>query len=121
VDGISFAGAYVDFTTNNDVYLRLDGSHTLFPGWKTPGTATCVVAPYASASVLPDKEASITCPDGGPGPCGPGTASASNARWKSPVPIDQSAVPAWYQSPPTYPSPSGANPGCTFVNTSSDW
>ena len=102
--GTSLQGAFVDFTDGgNDMYLQLDGTHTVFPGWKTPGQQVCVFVFYGTATTVPTMGTTLTCPDGStaaPNGCGP--MEGANLRWKSPVDIAQASPPASYVNPATY-------------------
>jgi len=117
--GTSLQGAFVDFTDGgNDMYLQLDGTHTVFPGWKTQGQQVCVFVFYGTATTVPTTGTTLTCPDGftaAPNGCGP--MERANLRWKSPVDIAQANPPASYVNPATYTLAAG--PICE--PPSADW
>jgi uncharacterized protein YjbI with pentapeptide repeats len=105
--GISLQHAFLDFRrSGNRMLLRLPGTHTLFPGWKTPGQAVCVLVSYDDPTTVPEDNPTLVCPDGsladgnsptGCGPAGPGAGlSARNSHWKSPVLVDHTTPPGSY-------------------------
>lgn len=118
LSGTSLLNAFVDFNTNgNDMYLQLDGTHTTFVGWQTPGAKVCVFAFYVNPTTVPTTNTTLTCPDGSPagsGGCGP--AAATNTRWRSLVEIDQTNPPASYLQNSTY-TKAGETPICSPFNT----
>ncbi|MEA3413411.1 MAG: pentapeptide repeat-containing protein [Pseudomonadota bacterium] len=104
--GTSLQGAFVDFRDGgNAIYLDLDGNHTNFPGWKTPGQKVCVWAVYGPTTV-PTKNATLTCPDGSAAkdnsPPGCGATVADNTHWKSGIDIASANPPASYLRDATY-------------------
>ncbi len=118
--GTSLLNAFVDFRSEgNDMYLRLDGTHTTFAGWKTPGQQVCVFTFYTGPTTVPTTNTPLTCPDGsqaGAQGCGPTT--ATNTRWRSLVEIDQTNPPASYLEDATY-TKKAETPICS--PPSSDW
>ncbi len=119
LNGISLAGAFVDFGTpgssgvSNEIYLRLSGDHTSFPGyWNNPGQPVCVKMTYNNPTIGPPTGPNDTCPNGEiqPSGCGPATPDASNKAWKSPTDITSIAS---YQANATYTkAPSNGQPFC---------
>ena len=109
--------AFVDFgvpgtsMAGNNLYLLLGAEYTGFRGWSGPRSA-CVLATYGGASVVPAL-ASMTCPDGTAGVCGPGRSTDSLARWKSGLSIARNTVPGRYQFDATYDKASGTGATCS--------
>lgn len=117
LSGTSLQSAFVDFRSEgNDVYLLLDGTHTTFPGWKTPGQKVCVFVFYTNPTTVPTGNTTLTCPDGSAAskntPPGCGLKEAQNTHWKSPV-----NPPASYFFDATYTKK--APPICSPTNP--DW
>jgi len=102
--GTSLQNAFLDFRPGgNSMYLNLDGTHTTFPNWKTPGKRACVFVYYTVPSAVPVSNTTITCPDGGPGGIkGCGRTSKANTRWASKTDISQTDPPASYLNDATY-------------------
>lgn len=104
LSGTSLAGAFLDFRPGgNDLYLQLDGTHTVFPNSKTPGQRVCVFAYYSNPTTVLVKNTTLTCPDGSPaGVKGCGPTVAGNTRWASLTDISQTNPPASYLQDATY-------------------
>jgi uncharacterized protein YjbI with pentapeptide repeats len=104
LNGTSLSGAFLDFRPHgNDLYLKLDGTHTVFPLWKTQGQAVCIFAYYSNPTTVPIKNTTLTCPDGssaGVKGCGPTV--EGNTRWASSTLISQTNPPASYLQDATY-------------------
>jgi hypothetical protein len=100
----SFSGAFIDFRTGgNDMYMDLDGNHTVFPGWKNPGENACIFAFYSSPTTVPVKNTTITCPDGTPaGTRGCGAGIASNTRWNNGIDVSQTNPRSSYLEAPSF-------------------
>ncbi len=113
--GVSFTDAFVDFSPQgNTMYIILDGSHTLFPGyWATRGQPVCAEASYFMPTTVPTTDPTITCPNSATysGGCGPMNTDGSNLVWASPVQFSQIAS---YQFPATYSPNPPSNPVCTY-------
>jgi uncharacterized protein YjbI with pentapeptide repeats len=114
--GTSLQGAFVDFRDGgNDMYLQLDGTHTVFPGWQTPGQQACVFAFYSQPTTVPTNNTTLTCPDGSAAGSGCGPTEASNLRWKSPIDIAEANPHASYLQDATYTQKAGT-PICSPLN-----
>jgi len=88
IDQVSFVDAFLDFTVGgNNLTLLLDGTHTVFHGWKERGRQVCLSVTYGNATTVPETISTLTCPDGGAGACGqaatPPCGQAANPRWES--------------------------------------
>jgi uncharacterized protein YjbI with pentapeptide repeats len=122
---VSLVDAFVDFTSGgNNLTLLLDGTHTAFHGWKTPGQSVCLFVSYGHPTIVPETNSTLTCPDGGAGPCGPAAsppcgAPGANPRWRSGVhDLTQANPPATYSECATY-TMAAQTPICP--NTDDDW
>ena len=96
VRGSNFYSAYVDLNQSGNLLLfLLNGTHTDFAGWPTPGNPVCVMAAYSQASQLPTLDSGSRCPDGSDAPC-------SESAWIHPViPMKKNPVqPASYFDDP---------------------
>jgi uncharacterized protein YjbI with pentapeptide repeats len=122
---VSFVDAFVDFTSGgNNLTLLLDGTHTAFHGWKAPGQSVCLSVSYGHPTAVPETNSTLTCPDGGVGPCGPAASPqcgepGANPRWRSGVTdLTQANPPATYSVCATY-TMAAQTPACP--NTDDDW
>lgn len=115
VNEVSLQNAFLDFSASNIVVLQLDGNHTSFPGWATPGQPVCVQAYYHHPTTVPDGNATLICPDGlaadtnSPPGCGP--AVQQNPHWNSLMDMTRATPPASYLQDSTY-VPAAVTPVC---------
>jgi len=108
--GTDFANAFMDFRPGgNTMYVKLDGNHTMFPGWPTPSQPVCALVYYANPTTVPTDNATFTCPDGtqafdnSPSGCGPiPTDGSMPSHWKSPDDIATTSPSGAYAQDSTF-------------------
>lgn len=117
LNGSSLLNAFLDFGTaanpsqGNALYLKLSFDYTDFNGWK--GAASpCVQTAYLNFSA-PPTTASLTCPNGNSGVCGPPRPGpGANPTWASADLLAANLpVPGWYLADATYEKASSSRPG----------
>jgi uncharacterized protein YjbI with pentapeptide repeats len=109
IDGVTLSGALLDFRPQgNTMFMQLNGNHTGFAGWATPGEPVCTRITYGAWASVPEGNSTITCPDGTafpPDGCGKASSSAPlNPHWDSDNNrhISTNDPKASYQSDATY-------------------
>ena len=108
MDGVTFDGAFFDFAPNgNTMLMQLDGGHTAFAGWPTPGQPVCTRITYGAWASVP-LNSTIICADGTPDPpggCGEAASSPPlNPHWDNKRDISTTDPKASYRIAPTYGS-----------------
>lgn len=110
--GTDLSQAVVDFrTSGNNLFVYLDGvNHNQFACGGSgcvpaAGQDVCVEISYGRPTTVPADNATLTCPDGGGGPCGAADPSGGSVRWKSVLSPEQpppGMSSAWYDQDATY-------------------
>ena len=111
--GISFLGAYFDFSPGNTLTFELPSSHVGFSGyWGPAKQPVCAAMSYEQGSMVPPPTVgNTTCPDGTSVAGGCGDPSDPHSHWDSNAPL--SPIAYTYSNPATY-SPATPTPVCAL-------